>query len=105
MQKSGDAVPPNCAVVQPDDKTITDDLAELRWELRNLILDGAQNVIIDLSRVERLPSNALATLLSTHRVCRARRKAGHDPLANRGALDLLRHTGLDHVFAVEEALD
>lgn len=85
------------------DNLVSNGLPELRWELRNLLLDGARNVVVDLARVEHLSSGALATLLTTHRACRARGGGVLIRNPNRRTLDLLRHTGLRRVFGVEHA--
>ena len=103
LSKPGETILPTGAIVMLSDETVVDGLPELRWELRNLILDGARHIVVDLSRVERLSSNALATLLSAHRACRARGGGLVIRRPNRRSLDLLHHTGLHRVFVVEDA--
>jgi anti-sigma B factor antagonist len=99
----GDTYLPNWAVVMLSDAAIAGGMAELRWELRDLILAGARNVVVDVSQVEELSSTALAALLSTHRACRARGGGVIIRNPNRRARDLLQHTGLHRVFLVEDA--
>ncbi len=80
---------------------LTDDVAGLRWHLRDLVLAGARTVIVDLATVPQLSSTTVATLLATHRLCRARggRVLVRNP--SRRVLDLLTRTGLCHVLQVE----
>jgi anti-anti-sigma factor len=79
-------------------------MAELRWELRDLVLAGVRNLIVDVSRIDRLSSTTLAALLSTHRACRARGGGVIIRNPNAKALDLLRRTGLHRVFLVDPPL-
>ncbi len=101
--KPGESVLANWALVILSEESLSDGIPELRWELHTLIVDGARNVVVDVSRVELLSSSALACLLSTHRACRSRGGGVIIRRPNRRTLDLLRHTGLHLVFSVEES--
>ena len=103
MPSPGDTYLPNWAVVMLTDAAIAGGMAELRWELRDLVLSGARNVVVDVAQVEDLSSTALAALLSTHRACRARGGGVIIRNPNRRARDLLQHTGLHRVFLIEES--
>lgn len=85
-------------VVAFDEVLLANGLADARWQLHDALLTGARTVVVDLSRVPRLPSAALATLLWAHRVCRARGGAvvlrGADP----STAATLRRTGLERVL-------
>lgn len=66
-------------------------------------MDGACLVIIDMSEINQMSSTLLAALLDTHRVCRRRGGGVVIRHAGRKVTDVLRRTGLDHVFEVEAA--
>lgn len=83
---------------------VANGMAELRWELRDLVLAGVRNLIVDVSRIDRLSSTTLAALLGTHRACRARGGGVIIRNPNAKALDLLRRTGLHRVFLVDPPL-
>lgn len=91
------------AVVTLSEASLAEGTAELRWELRDLVLSGVRRIIVDVAAIDRLPSTTLAALLSAHRACRARGGGVVIRNPNRAALDLLRHTGLHRVFAVERS--
>lgn len=89
------------AIVELSDDALADGLAELRWELRSLILAGAKRIVIDVSRVSHLSSSAVAAMLGAHRSCRARGGGVviRDP--SRRTLDLLHRTGLWRVLRLD----
>lgn len=76
-------------------------LPDLRWVLHDLVLTGVSRVIVDVSRVERLSSATLATLLCVHRRCRARGGGVIIRGGNRATADLLHRNGLHRVFEIE----
>lgn len=78
-------------------------LTQLRWRLRGLVMEGACLVVIDVSDLDQISSTLLAALLDTHRVCRQRGGGVVIRHASRKMTELLRRTGLDHVFEVEPA--
>ena len=88
-------------VVTLSDAALADGLAELRWELRSLVLAGARRIVIDVSQVSHLPSSAVAAMLGAHRSCRARGGGVviRDP--SRRTLDLLQRTGLWRVLRLD----
>jgi anti-sigma B factor antagonist len=86
------------ALVVLDDEVINEGLADLRWQLRDLVLGGAQTIRVDLTHTSRMGSNALAALLSAHRACRARGGAVVLVNPNRQVTDMMRRTGLWRVF-------
>jgi anti-sigma B factor antagonist len=92
------------AVVILTEETVADGMAELRWELRDLVLAGVRNVTVDVAKIDRLSSTTLAALLGTHRVCRARGGGVIIRNPNHRAVDLLRRTGLHRVFVVDPPL-
>ncbi|WP_406054447.1 STAS domain-containing protein [Kribbella sp. NBC_00889] len=56
-----------------------------------------------MSEINQMSSTLLAALLDTHRVCRRRGGGVVIRHAGRKVTDVLRRTGLDHVFEVEAA--
>jgi len=88
-------------VVTLTDAMFSEGVAELRSQLRDHILAGVRVLIVDVSRVDRLSSSAVAALLGAHRMCRAR--GGHVVLRHPShrTSELLRNTGLHRVFHVE----
>jgi anti-anti-sigma factor len=75
-----------------------DALSALRWQLREAVLAGARDVVVDVTGVHALSAGAVSSLLTTHRLCRSR--GGRVSLAgcNRPVMELLHRTGLRHVF-------
>ncbi|MBM7788154.1 STAS domain-containing protein [Tenggerimyces flavus] len=101
MVLPGDARDDGRVVVRLDDETFVDGMARLRWQLRHLLAGGARVIVVDLAGLRQLSSTSVAALLSTHRVCRSRGGGVVVRKANRRTLDLLRRTGLHHVFEIE----
>lgn len=97
----GETYLPNWALVVLTEATVADGTAELRWELHDLLLSGVRNIVVDVSRIDELSSTILATLLSTHRACRARGGGVTIRQPNSRTLDLLHHTGLHRVFQLD----
>lgn len=95
-------LPPK-AIVTVTDALLARGLSGLRWQLRDIVMDGAYLVVIDVSEVEQISSHLLAALLDTHRACRRRGGGVVIRHANRRTSELLRRTGLDGVFTVEAA--
>jgi anti-sigma B factor antagonist len=93
------------AVVRIDDEMFDDGIAALRWQLRNVLLAGVSVVVADVEDLRQLSSTAVATLLSTHRVCRTRGGGVVIRRPNRRVLDLLNRTGLNHVFEIDTVGD
>jgi anti-anti-sigma factor len=87
--------------VRLDDDLLADGLADVRWLLHDALLAGAQNLVVDVSRVHQLSSTAVASFLSAHRTCRARGGAVVLRGANRRTLDLLHRTGLWRVLQLD----
>jgi anti-anti-sigma factor len=75
-------------------------LPDARWLLHDVLRSGARTVVVDLGGVPRLPGAALATLVTAHRLCRARRGGvvlrGADP----AVAETLRRTGLERVLSL-----
>ncbi|MBB3675187.1 STAS domain-containing protein [Modestobacter versicolor] len=75
--------------------------ADLRWLLQGVLLSGARRIVVDLGEVDSVAGRALATLLTAHRICRARGGGvvlrGADPRTR----DTLRRTGLWRVLHVQ----
>ena len=90
------------AIVTLTEANIADGASDLRWQLHDLMLDGVRTIVVDVSQVDRLPSTVLAALLATHRACRAQGGGVVIRYPGRAARALLRRTGLDHVFAVDQ---
>ena len=88
----------DCVSVRLSDELLADGIADIRWLLHDALLAGARRVVVDLSGVQQLSSPAVASLLSAHRVCRARGGAVVLRGANRRTLDLLHRTGLWRVL-------
>ncbi|MGY1780632.1 STAS domain-containing protein [Geodermatophilus sp. SYSU D01036] len=80
---------------------VADGLADVRWLLYDALLGGARTVVVDLARVPHLDSPLLATLLGTHRVCRARGGAVVLRGAGRRTRDVLARTGLWRVLQLQ----
>lgn len=89
------------AVVHITDETYGEGLAGFRWQLRNMLMGGVSVVVADVGDLRQLSSTAVAALLSTHRVCRARGGGVVIRRPNRRTLDLLNRTGLNHVFEID----
>ena len=94
---------PQKAIVTLSDADLAGGLTSLRWHLRDLVMDGACLVVIDVSEIGEMSSTLLAALLDTHRVCRRRGGGVVIRHASRKMADVLRRTGLDRVFDVEAA--
>lgn len=94
---------PQKAIVSVTDALLAEGLTGLRWQLRDIVMDGACLVVVDLTDVDHVSSALLAALLDTHRVCRRRGGGVVIRHANRRTADLLRRTGLDKVFEIEPA--
>ncbi|GAB2642897.1 STAS domain-containing protein [Kribbella swartbergensis] len=94
---------PQKAIVTLSDSDLDGGLPALRWQLRELVMEGACLVVVDVSEIGQISSTLLAALLDTHRVCRRRGGGVVIRHANRKMTDVLRRTGLDQVFEVEAA--
>lgn len=88
-------------VVELTDAILQDGLADLRWQLRDLVLSGARVIVVDVGAVSELSSTTVAAMLSAHRSCRARGGGLIIRNPNRRTLDLLRRTGLWRVLDPE----
>ncbi|MDQ6895299.1 MAG: STAS domain-containing protein [Actinomycetota bacterium] len=79
----------------------TSGLGDLRWQLAGLLGGGTNTLVIDVSRLDRLSSAWVATLLGVKRTCHARRirVVLADP-SNR-TREVLTRTGLASVFEIE----
>ena len=91
------------AVVRITNETFVEGMAGLRWQLRNVLTAGANVVVADIRDLRQLSSTAVAALLSTHRICRTRGGGVVIRRPNRRTLDLLKRTGLNHVFEIDSA--
>ena len=96
-QGGGDVV-----VVRLTEDMLADGVADIRWLLRDAVLSGAREVVVDVREVEHLSSPAVASLLSAHRACRARGGSVVVRGPNRRILDLLRRTGLWRVLGLDD---
>lgn len=83
------------------EELLQDGLADLRWQLRSLVLSGAREIVVDVTEMGELSSGVVTVLLSTHRVCRVR--GGGLVLRNvsRRTAELLHRTGLSRVLLRE----
>ena len=88
-------------VVRLTEDMLADGVADIRWLLRDAVLTGAREVVVDVREVEHLSSPAVASLLSAHRACRARGGSVVVRGPNRRIMDLLRRTGLWRVLGLE----
>lgn len=88
--------------MQLDDDLAGPRLPELRWEVHDVVIAGACQVVVDVSRVRRLSSAALTVLLSAHRRCRARGGGVVIRGAGRSTLEVLHGSGLHRVFEIED---
>ncbi len=87
------------AVVLADEALVTG-LSDLRWHLAPLIAGGTHTVKIDVSRVDRLSSGSIATLLWVKRTCAARQVRVVLISPTTRTLDQLRRTGLANVLEI-----
>jgi anti-anti-sigma factor len=94
---------PQKAIVTLTDSDLHDGLTALRWQLRELVMDGTCLVVVDVSELGQISSTLLAALLDTHRVCTRRGGGVVIRHASRKTSDVLHRTGLDRVFEVEKA--
>jgi anti-anti-sigma regulatory factor len=88
--------------IEISDENAVEHLAVLRRELQGAVLAGAVWVVVDVSRVRRLSSGALAALLCVHRQCRARGGGVVVRSSRRGILELLHRHHLHRIFLVED---
>lgn len=89
------------AVVRPGELDAPDDLAALRWALREAVVSGARVVTVDMNDVPELSSAAVASLLNTHRHLRARGGGVQLVRCGPAVLALLDRTTLWRVFSVQ----
>lgn len=82
------------------DERLTDGLVDLRWHLPLLLAGGADTVEIDISRVERLSSIGIASLLWARRQCAVRRVDLKIVGASRHTTDQFARTGLTSLLDV-----
>ena len=82
------------------DATLAHGLGELRWRLDPLLAGGTHTVEIDVSRVDRLSSGCIATLLWVKRTCAARQIRVVLSSPTPHTLDQLKRTGLAHVLEI-----
>lgn len=101
MRRSVDTTHSDRAIVELTDDAHVEDLADLRWNLRHLLMSGVRDIVVDVAGLRQLSSTCVAALLSTHRICRIRGGGVVLRTPNRRTLDLLRRTGLHHVFEIE----
>ncbi len=92
-------------VIALDDAMLADGVADVRWAIHEALLAGARGLVLDLTRVQRLGSPAVASFLTAHRACRARGGAVVLRGANRRTQDLLSRTGLWRVLRPESPRD
>ncbi|WBQ03398.1 STAS domain-containing protein [Kribbella sp. CA-293567] len=92
---------PSKAIVTVTDALLARGMAGLRWQLRDLVMDGTYLVVVDLSEVDQISPQLLAGLLDTHRACRRRGGGVVVRHANHQVTELLRRTSLDKVFEIE----
>ncbi|WP_199907699.1 STAS domain-containing protein [Nocardioides terrigena] len=76
------------------DDTLLDALEELRVRLGGLLEPGPSRLVVDLSRVSRLSSATIATLLWVKRTCAARAVDVVVRRPSRGSVGVLHRTGL-----------
>ena len=95
-------LPPK-AIITVSEALLARGMTGLRWQLSDIVMQGAYLVVIDLSEVEQVSSQLLSALLGTHRTCHRRGGGVVIRHANRRTSELLRRTGLDEVFEVENA--
>lgn len=88
-------------VVRLSDAVVGDGLADTRWLLHEALLSGARRIVVDLTRVPKVASPALASFLTAHRILRARGGALALRGADRRTEEMLRRTGLQHVLDVQ----
>jgi anti-anti-sigma regulatory factor len=78
-------------------------MADLRWELRALVLSGARVIVVDLAQTGELSSGLVTVLLGTHRICRARGGGLFLRNPDRRTAELLHRTGLSRVLLRDTA--
>jgi anti-sigma B factor antagonist len=80
------------------DALVRDGLADLRRQMRTVVLSGARVIVVDVAAMGEVSSGVVAVLLSAHRICRAR--GGGLVLRNpsRRTAELLQRTGLSRVL-------
>jgi anti-sigma B factor antagonist len=87
--------------VELTEALVENGMADLRGELRELVLSGARVIVVDVAQMGELSSGVVTVLLGTHRICRAR--GGGLMLRNptRRTAELLQRTGLSRVLLRE----
>jgi anti-anti-sigma regulatory factor len=84
----------DAVVLVLSDETLLDALEELRARLGGLLEPGPSRLVVDLSRVSRLSSTTIATLLWVKRTCGARAVDVVVRRPSRGSVGVLHRTGL-----------
>jgi len=86
------------AIIVLDERTANSGLIDMRERVDAHLRSGSMSMVVDISRVPRLSSTLLASLLWAHRACQ--RRGGSVTLRgpNRACRDLLARTGLRHLF-------
>jgi anti-anti-sigma factor len=103
MVRSDSSLAVSVVVIGLDDASLLDGLSDLRWRLGQLLHEGAETLIVDLSRLERFSSATLATLLWTQRSCRARGVHLVVRGPGRRCREVLTRTGLETFFDLRPA--
>ena len=84
----------DCVVVVLSDDALLDGPDELRRRLGDVLEPGPARVVLDLSRVSRLSSTTIATLLWAKKTCRSRAVELAVRRPSRGSVGVLLRTGL-----------
>lgn len=84
----------DAVVVVLADETLAATLEELRSRLSGMLEQGPSRLVLDLSRVSRLSSTTIATLLWTKRTCASRSVEVVVRRPSRGSVRVLHRTGL-----------
>jgi anti-sigma B factor antagonist len=100
------------AVHREDDKVVVDirgeldviGAAELGGVVRDLVAEGAADVVLDLADVTFLDSTGLSALVAGRNLCRSRDGELTLRAPSPRAWRVLTITGLDTVFAVDQAI-
>ena len=77
----------------------------LRTELNDLIVNGAVDLVVDLSRVTFMDSTGLGALIGTRRRVHAFHGSLALVLTNEAILRVFEVTGLDNVFDIHPSLE
>ncbi len=90
-------------VVALDDDSLLEGLTQLRSGVMTHLVQGNQQLVVDIAGVTRLSSATVAALLWAKRHCRSRGSHVVVRGPSQGSVDMLNRAGLSGVFDIQLA--